>query len=291
MHFMANISYWKSLTDLSVIISIFKFKNVGNVILLHCFELQHFHQAQKMFIENNMRVAVSHINDISAHNWLYQYSRLGVVVDTSCNLWETSFSAFHEPFQSPLSWILKSDDISKTKDILSQYPIEFTSDVNVLCNRSGSYKIYDLYNKRYNLKDNFILSEIGYWDGNLFLLTKRNKQLTGVRLQITVVYPDPIRNVTFNHFLNLHKRSQIDSLHKLKFFTLIMYLRDMYNFTYNLQRTASWGYLRNGSFDGLVGALQRKESDIGGTSVFFRKDRCEVIDYVAETWGSRNVNT
>ncbi|XP_047523024.1 glutamate receptor ionotropic, kainate glr-3-like isoform X1 [Pieris napi] len=287
MHFMANISYWKSLTDLSVIISIFKFKNVGNVILLHCFELQHFHQAQKMFIENNMRVAVSHINDISAHNWLYQYSRLGVVVDTSCNLWETSFSAFHEPFQSPLSWILKSDDISKTKDILSQYPIEFTSDVNVLCNRSGSYKIYDLYNKRYNLKDNFILSEIGYWDGNLFLLTKRNKQLTGVRLQITVVYPDPIRNVTFNHFLNLHKRSQIDSLHKLKFFTLIMYLRDMYNFTYNLQRTASWGYLRNGSFDGLVGALQRKESDIGGTSVFFRKDRCEVIDYVAETWGSR----
>lgn len=58
---------------------------------------------------------------------------------------------------------------------------------------------------------------------------------------------------------------------------------------YNIQRTTSWGYLRNGSFDGLVGALQRKESDIGGTSVFFRRDRFKYIDYAAETWGSRQV--
>ncbi|CAG4987095.1 unnamed protein product [Colias eurytheme] len=66
-----------------------------------------------------------------------------------------------------------------------------------------------------------------------------------------------------------------------------MYLRDMYNFTYKLQRTTSWGYLRNGSFDGLVGVLQRKESDFGGSSVFFRKDRAEAVDYAVETWGAR----
>ncbi|VVD03483.1 unnamed protein product [Leptidea sinapis] len=54
-----------------------------------------------------------------------------------------------------------------------------------------------------------------------------------------------------------------------------------------LLRTNSWGYLRNGtSFDGIVGALHRKETDIG-SSAFFRKDRFAFVDYPAETWGSR----
>lgn len=52
-------------------------------------------------------------------------------------------------------------------------------------------------------------------------------------------------------------------------------------------RTNSWGYLKNGTFDGMIGALVRKEIDIGGSPIFFRLERAKVIDYTARTWISR----
>lgn len=52
-------------------------------------------------------------------------------------------------------------------------------------------------------------------------------------------------------------------------------------------RTNSWGYLKNGTFDGMIGALVRKEIDVGGSPAFFRIERAKVIDYTARTWISR----
>lgn len=63
------------------------------------------------------------------------------------------------------------------------------------------------------------------------------------------------------------------------FFSLITRLR--------MYRTNSWGYLKNGTFDGMVGALVRKEVDIGGSPIFFRLERAKVIDYTARTWIAR----
>lgn len=54
-----------------------------------------------------------------------------------------------------------------------------------------------------------------------------------------------------------------------------------------MYRTNSWGYLKNGTFDGMVGALVRKEVDIGGSPIFFRLERAKVIDYTARTWIAR----
>ncbi|XP_053614189.1 ionotropic receptor 75a-like isoform X2 [Plodia interpunctella] len=59
------------------------------------------------------------------------------------------------------------------------------------------------------------------------------------------------------------------------------------NFRYELIRVNSWGYIRNGSFDGMVGALQRGDADVGGSTLFFRSDRAELLDYVVETWPTR----
>lgn len=57
-----------------------------------------------------------------------------------------------------------------------------------------------------------------------------------------------------------------------------------------VHRTNSWGYLKNGTFDGMIGALVRKEIDVGGSPIFFRTERAKVIDYTARTWVSRWVN-
>jgi hypothetical protein len=40
--------------------------------------------------------------------------------------------------------------------------------------------------------------------------------------------------------------------------------------------TKSWGYKQeDGTFDGMIGALVRKEADVGGSSIFFRAERHE----------------
>lgn len=45
----------------------------------------------------------------------------------------------------------------------------------------------------------------------------------------------------------------------------------------------TYGVERNGSFDGLVGRLQRREIELGIASVFMRADRWRVLHYCAET--------
>lgn len=52
---------------------------------------------------------------------------------------------------------------------------------------------------------------------------------------------------------------------------------------YNLKQVDSYGVERNGSFDGLVGRLQRREIELGIASVFMRADRWRVMHYCAET--------
>lgn len=56
-----------------------------------------------------------------------------------------------------------------------------------------------------------------------------------------------------------------------------------------MSRTNSWGYLRNGTFDGMIGALVRREVDIGGSPIFFREERARVIDVTARTWIARYI--
>lgn len=64
----------------------------------------------------------------------------------------------------------------------------------------------------------------------------------------------------------------------------------VYVYRWIVYRTNSWGYLKNGTFDGMIGALVRKEIDVGGSPIFFRLERAMVIDYTARTWISRWVN-
>lgn len=83
---------------------------------------------------------------------------------------------------------------------------------------------------------------------------------------------------------------------------LISFCKDFYNFSYNIFRkelesvyksfsrlkidlAKSWGYTNaDGTFDGMVGALERKVIDFGSSPLFLREDRARVIDYGRNTW-------
>ncbi|CAG2065150.1 unnamed protein product, partial [Timema podura] len=52
----------------------------------------------------------------------------------------------------------------------------------------------------------------------------------------------------------------------------------------------SYGWQTNGSFDGLMGLLQRFEVDITASGIFMRLDRMEVSHFVAETFPVKSLN-
>lgn len=62
------------------------------------------------------------------------------------------------------------------------------------------------------------------------------------------------------------------------FYAFILYLtRDRVNFN----TTDSWGYRgQNGSWSGMIGMLERREIDIGGTTTFFIPQRIGVVQYI-----------
>lgn len=68
-------------------------------------------------------------------------------------------------------------------------------------------------------------------------------------------------------------------------FEILKHFIKFYRFV--LSEADSWGYLKNGKFDGMIGALVRREVDIGGSPIFFRIERAKVIDYTARTWVAR----
>ncbi|CAH2242305.1 jg25219 [Pararge aegeria aegeria] len=220
------------------------------------------------------------------------FSKIGVILDTSCEFWSTSLGFIDESyFGSSYIWLIRTDDLASTVATLSKFPIEINSDV-ILITRSGEkymFELHEVYNKGFYTKGSFVVNHVGHWDSKLYLKKKKRYDLMGVVLKCVVVVVDPIINQTFEHYLEQTRPedSIVDSLHKLKFFTLVKYLANIFNFSYELRRTNSWGYLRNGSFDGMVGSLQRREADIGGTPIFYRSDRAKFIDYITPTWQSR----
>ncbi|TMW42881.1 hypothetical protein DOY81_012039 [Sarcophaga bullata] len=94
------------------------------------------------------------------------------------------------------------------------------------------------------------------------------------------------RSDTLEEYLTTHYDTHLDSMNRFNF-ALLSHVRDLFNFSFILSKTATWGYLKNGKFDGMIGALVRKQADIGGSPIFFRIERAKVIDYTTRTWVAR----
>nr|AMM70645.1 ionotropic receptor 64a [Heliconius melpomene rosina] len=268
-----------------VYIEILKSRNIGNVILSHC--NRNIIESQKNLIANNIRsVFLANSTDLSN----LSYAKVGFILDTHCESWNQIFNVVDERFfRGPFTWLVNTDDLNSTVDVLSKYPIDINSDFIVITKNRKVFNLYEVYSKGFYTNGSFIVRDLGHFDSELHLKRNIRADLTGVVLKCVVVIVDPIVNETFEHYLeNTSPGKLIDSVHKLKFFRLMKYLQNIYNFSLMLQRTNSWGYLRNGSFDGLVGSLQRRDADIGGSSIFYRSDRLKIIDYVTSTWQTRH---
>ncbi|EAT37087.1 AAEL010880-PA [Aedes aegypti] len=129
-------------------------------------------------------------------------------------------------------------------------------------------------------------------DGNGLLYVRfrestvvRRRDMNGLRLKIMTVVTQKPRE-PFEVYLSTPKNTHLDSVHRYNF-GLMSYLKDYFNFRFIMRRTKSWGYLRNGTFDGMIGALARREVDLGGSPMFFRQERHRVVSYTTRSFIER----
>lgn len=55
----------------------------------------------------------------------------------------------------------------------------------------------------------------------------------------------------------------------------------------NLSRGKTWGYLINGTFNGIIGDMTKGLIDFGATPFQFKSERLDAIEYTVQGWLAR----
>ncbi|XP_046143786.1 ionotropic receptor 75a-like [Osmia bicornis bicornis] len=106
--------------------------------------------------------------------------------------------------------------------------------------------------------------------------SRRRANLRSTPLTACLVMSDPD---TINHLTDF-KYKHIDPITKTNYPWLLHIVHRM-NATIEIRTTNTWGYRNeNGSWNGMVGMLQSRQADLGGTATFLISQRVGVIDYV-----------
>lgn len=217
-----------SIAEISLIIDLLKFKDIGNVVNINC-DTQKSIFLHKMFNDNTIHAAYWNINS-DKNEMPNSYRKTGIILNASCSNWAQAFNNIsdYSIFKNQFIWFVLTEDFLSTVRSLSSYPIEIDSDVTVVHKTDGFYKLYEVYYRNYS---NGVLSirEIGYWDTFLRVNSSNRNDLHGLVMRCPVVVTDKVVQETFEEYLSKPKKNQVDSLHKLKFFALLNYIRDMYN--------------------------------------------------------------
>lgn len=222
-----------SATILPVYLEILKSKNIENAVLFHCSANNDILLNQKIFNEKNVRVTSFRTVNFTLLPNIGNF-KIAFMLDTRCSLWEFILSTVDERFfRGSCTWLVYTDDLRGTVVTLSKYPVDINSDFIVITKDDFKkvYNLFEVFNKGFYTNGSFVIAKLGYLDTELHMTPSKRVDLTGVVLKSVVVVIDPIVNETFEHYLDHTKPGVlVDSLHKLKFYTLIKYLRNIYNF-------------------------------------------------------------
>ncbi|XP_018053495.1 PREDICTED: glutamate receptor-like [Atta colombica] len=106
----------------------------------------------------------------------------------------------------------------------------------------------------------------------------RRRNLQQSHLKSCLVMTDPN---TINHLTDF-KYNMIDPVTKVNYIW-ILHLINRMNATISFNVSNNWGRIvniNNGSWDGMIGMLQRHEIDIGGTPMYMMTNRIHILEYI-----------
>ncbi|XP_044265375.1 uncharacterized protein LOC123011804 [Tribolium madens] len=184
--------------------------------------------------------------------------------------------------------------IASSKNIRAKFDnviLNINADIKVVIpEKTSNWSVIDVYNPAskhggalnftkigiYNKHDGYKIKYTGvkYWN---------RKNLTGVTFKSMVVLPVPFKG-TLQNYLDSDDNRDVNTFNRFHS-RLISFCKDYYNFSLDIEVSRSWGYTKgDGTFDGMVGALENKIIDFGSSPLFLREDRARVIDYGRNTW-------
>uniref|UniRef100_A0A2A4JEM6 Uncharacterized protein n=1 Tax=Heliothis virescens TaxID=7102 RepID=A0A2A4JEM6_HELVI len=114
----------------------------------------------------------------------------------------------------------------------------------------------------------------------------RRRDLKNVTMKGISIVTEPYN---FKGWSDLRNR-QIDTFPKFTYPLMMLAAQDMHfritvccGGRFDLRQMDLYGVSHNGSFDGLVGRLQRNDAEVGLASLFIRPDRMQAADFISET--------
>nr|QEI46874.1 ionotropic receptor 75q.2 [Galleria mellonella] len=238
-------------------------------------------------------IQFAEFNNISNYN--AQPQHITFLVDLNCpyisEFIEKNIELQH--FRSPFRWFLlyNSNNENEIPDVIDSFNILPDSEVMVIRKTD---------NETYNLYLVYKINNGGMWRSELFgTWNKDNKliktndmvEVTALRrsnlddFQISICYV-VTENDSVNHLTD-EVNDHIDTITKVNFPTT-NHLLDFLNASRKYIYVNTWGYLENGTWNGMTGYLVREEVEIGGSPMFLTSERIPVVEYISSPTPTRS---
>uniref|UniRef100_A0A1B0FV11 Ionotropic glutamate receptor C-terminal domain-containing protein n=1 Tax=Lutzomyia longipalpis TaxID=7200 RepID=A0A1B0FV11_LUTLO len=267
-----------------LLLNYFKGRNVLSVTYYSC--RSDSHKLTREFNKENVPVIVLTNTEVRP---VLLTSKNGVIVDLSCDFVPDllDFSLQNYLFREIISWIFIGEDGTTNYELLIESFIPISSEVVIFTpifnDPTSSWNIFSIYKVTEKSEMNFTpilyTSEDNVVSLTSLYETTKRKNLNGSKIRATIAFHYPHRLTKYDDL----RMNYIDTATKTTYQFLMNLATDL-NFTYDLTQTDSYGFLKNGSFTGLMGHLERKEIEVGIASSFLRKDRLPIVEYISESF-------
>ncbi|KAI4490035.1 hypothetical protein M0804_004217 [Polistes exclamans] len=223
------------------------------------------------------------------------YYKLGIILDIDCPQSEIILEQFNGnqlPYNESYFWLMITESNSVPINLFRDLPLSIATEITVALRENNSYTLYDVYNFSHRHGGKLNVTYMGYWtfnDGLRNELTqykyKRRQNFHKLALNVSIhVDHDPLPDF-HTYILNPINR-HVDTMMRYNY-ALIVQLMDYYNITMNLSRGTTWGYLNNGTWNGIIGDMLRGIVDISATPYLFKAARMDVCDYTVQSYIAR----
>ncbi|XP_054279258.1 ionotropic receptor 75a-like [Macrosteles quadrilineatus] len=231
------------------------------------------------------------------------YGSLGVVVEMNCENANTllTWASRNKLFTTNYHWLVVDESNKTIEEILLNHGVELNLESEVMwINQSEPLRVYEVYQTGTLPHGQLVVSEMpnGTWTSRKWKLDSR-VDLRGLVLNVTeVVKPNSVAGLgtaqasdaselqdydDIFSYLTDDRFPHLDSMSKFSW-AVFEIQQNLFNFSARLVPTASWGYVFNGQFDGMVRLLMNGSADVGATTLAIRPPRLAVVDYTMQIW-------
>ncbi|CAH1169520.1 unnamed protein product [Phaedon cochleariae] len=229
-------------------------------------------------------ISVLNIETLSSLKFLEtQNNRMGVVLDGDCNVERISsflrLCGTEKFFDVKHHWLILTSNKS-ISTIFENVELYINADIHIVYAPSAGFSsvnftVEDVYNPAYGKGGKLQTKTIGYYSAKDGYRAREmqckywmRRNMSGVTLKSRIVLPIPFEG-TLLDYLNSEANPEVNTFNRFHY-NVMRPCVNYYNFTPHLTLSESWGYLtKNGTWDGLVAALDTKSADYGSSPLFF----------------------